>query len=211
MAISETPAANLPVASVELPPTPSAEAPPTDAVAPQGEPTTDAEAKPASASAATPNPLPRDVPAVVDPVDSVESFVERNRKEAEDSIKTLTTEAENLKSRLIRVEAALARWQTFSRALSADQPASQTNVPADAKMPWKHPSAEQTAPAVAEGKVEKPEEPAPDLAPLAHPPEAPTIPAVGSPATPVTPPPGEPLPMTAPPIEPAALPGEPKR
>lgn len=50
----------------------------------------------------------------------VESFVERNRKEAEDSIKALSKEAEELRARLKKVEAALERWQAVSRALAGE-------------------------------------------------------------------------------------------
>ena len=64
----------------------------------------------------------RPAPALADPVETVESFVERNRQEAEANIQALATEAENLKARLAKVEAALVRWQSFSRALHANQP-----------------------------------------------------------------------------------------
>ena len=65
----------------------------------------------------------RPAPALADPVETVESFVERNRQEAESNIQSLATEAENLKARLAKVEAALVRWRSFSRALHANQPA----------------------------------------------------------------------------------------
>jgi hypothetical protein len=53
-----------------------------------------------------------------DPMAAVDSFLDRNRKEADDSIKALSREAEALRARLQKVEAALARWQTVSAALS---------------------------------------------------------------------------------------------
>ena len=55
--------------------------------------------------------------AEADPILAVETFVLRNRKEADDSIKSLTLEAEALRARLAKVEAALARWQGLSTAL----------------------------------------------------------------------------------------------
>ncbi len=58
--------------------------------------------------------------AGVDPLRDVEAFVRRGRKEADDSIVALTREAERLKARLAKVEAALARWQGVSNALAPD-------------------------------------------------------------------------------------------
>jgi hypothetical protein len=48
---------------------------------------------------------------------TVEEFVLRSRKEAEDSINALTREAETLRARLQKVEAALERWKAVERAL----------------------------------------------------------------------------------------------
>jgi hypothetical protein len=53
-----------------------------------------------------------------DPMAAVDSFLSRNRKEADDSIKNLTKEAEVLRARLQKVEEALARWQAVSDALN---------------------------------------------------------------------------------------------
>ena len=50
----------------------------------------------------------------------VDAFVERNRKEAEDSIDKLTKEAETLRARLQRVEAALERWKAVEDALKRE-------------------------------------------------------------------------------------------
>ena len=53
-----------------------------------------------------------------DPMEAVDSFLDRNRKEAEDATQALTREAETLRARLQKVEAALARWQAVSAALN---------------------------------------------------------------------------------------------
>ena len=118
-------------------------------------PATGSVVAPVAAEAApTPAPAPQEQAAAkLDPVDAVDSFVERNRKEAATAIESLSTEAENLKSRLAKVESALTRWQSFSRALNADQPASQTEVPTAGKPNWKRsgtdPVARPTQPAPA--------------------------------------------------------------
>ncbi len=62
-------------------------------------------------------PAPEEVAAGGDPVQAVETFVRRNRQEADTAIKNLTQEAETLRARLAKVEAALARWQVVSAAL----------------------------------------------------------------------------------------------
>ena len=136
----------------------------------------------------TPTPAPASpgpATAKLDPVDSVETFVERNRKEAAAAIDSLSTEAENLKSRLVRVESALARWQSFSRALNADQPTSQTEVPAAGKPNWKRSESDPTArstqslpagdspPAAPEPTLEIPRAEVPANPPLPTPADAP--------------------------------------
>jgi hypothetical protein len=63
-----------------------------------------------------------------DPMGVVDSFLKRNRKETEDSIKALNLEAESLRARLQKVEAALARWQTISAALNQDATPDQTRL-----------------------------------------------------------------------------------
>jgi hypothetical protein len=55
-----------------------------------------------------------------DPMGAVDSFLDRNRKEAENSIQALNQEAEILRARLQKVEAALARWQDVSKALKGE-------------------------------------------------------------------------------------------
>lgn len=69
---------------------------------------------PVSASAKEPSEV------ADDPVGTVESFLQRNRKEADDSIKSLTQEAEMLRARLQKVEAALGRWQAIAGALNQE-------------------------------------------------------------------------------------------
>jgi hypothetical protein len=56
-------------------------------------------------------------PAAEDPMGAVESFLQRNQKEADDSIKALTHEAEALRARLQKVESALGRWKGVAQAL----------------------------------------------------------------------------------------------
>jgi hypothetical protein len=75
---------------------------------------TDPLAVPGEARAADPS-------ANDDPMAAVDTFLDRNRKEAEESIKALSREAEALKARLQKVEAALARWQGVSNALNTNQ------------------------------------------------------------------------------------------
>jgi hypothetical protein len=51
---------------------------------------------------------------------AVEAFVERTRKEADDSIKALTREADTLRGRLLKVEAALERWKAVAQSLKRE-------------------------------------------------------------------------------------------
>ncbi|MDR3633958.1 MAG: hypothetical protein P4L84_09145 [Isosphaeraceae bacterium] len=70
-----------------------------------------------------PVPLPETSPAVSaapapeDPEKVAESFVDKTKQQAETQIKALTTEAEQLRARLKKVESAIARWQTLRSAL----------------------------------------------------------------------------------------------
>jgi len=48
---------------------------------------------------------------------TVEAFVLRSRREAEESIEALTKEAETLRARLQKVEAALERWKAVRDGL----------------------------------------------------------------------------------------------
>ena len=155
----------------------------------------------------------------VDPVQSVENFVERNRKEAESSIQTLTTEAANLKDRLARVEKALIRWQAFSRALNADQPASQPEVPATApesttgpKVKWERPTPDQSPQPTPDDKpapAAPPTEPPAQLEPIPPGPELSTSPEVLPRAEPSSPPTDEPKPPGLPEPGPSSSPIDP--
>jgi hypothetical protein len=62
-------------------------------------------------------PGPVAAPEADDPMQIVEKFVERNRKEAEESIEKLSKEADALRARLQKVEAALERWKAVQSAL----------------------------------------------------------------------------------------------
>ena len=91
-------------------------------------------------------------PVVDDPMGTVDSFLQRSRKEADDSIKALTQEAEALRSRLQKVEAALGRWQAVSGALNQD-----------GKLRWRGPEPESAS----------------QLEPVSTPKEVPTLAPVG--------------------------------
>jgi hypothetical protein len=71
-------------------------------------------------------------PPTDDPVQTVQAFVDRNRKEAEDSIASLTKEAETLRARLERVEAALERWKAVEQAFK-QEPAKAANAAGKAR------------------------------------------------------------------------------
>lgn len=62
--------------------------------------------------AATPRVDPAD-----DPDAHARTFVERNRREAEEQLKALRDEAAQLKGRLARVEAGIRRWEALADAL----------------------------------------------------------------------------------------------
>lgn len=53
-----------------------------------------------------------------DPDAHARTFVERNRREADEQLKTLRDEAAQLKGRLARVEAGIRRWEALSDALA---------------------------------------------------------------------------------------------
>ena len=151
--------------------------------------------------------IAQDVPGKLDPVDSVETFVERNRKEAESAIQTLSIEAETLKTRLAKVETALTRWQSFSRALNADQPASQPSVAPGSKVRWERPSPEGSSrPVKSEGTMPTAIEPIPDLIPMEKHSQPSTSPSVPTQAEPPVTPPTEPKPIDLPSTEPSSLP-----
>ncbi len=75
-----------------------------------------------------PGPVAARQSPAADPMADVEAFVARNRQEADRSVEALASEAEELKGRLERVEAALARWRQVSAAL-ANEPAAPGPVP----------------------------------------------------------------------------------
>jgi hypothetical protein len=64
-----------------------------------------------------------------DPEKSAQSFVERNQKEAEAHLKALTAEAEQLRTRLTRLESGIKRWQLLVNALRSAQGAAVVNDP----------------------------------------------------------------------------------
>ena len=56
-----------------------------------------------------------------DPEQSAQSFVERNQKEAEDHLKALTAEAQQLRGRLAKLESGIKKWQGLVNALKSSQ------------------------------------------------------------------------------------------
>lgn len=60
-------------------------------------------------------------PAADDPDARARSFVEKNRREADEQLKTLREEAVQLKGRLARVEAGIRRWEALAEALDRSQ------------------------------------------------------------------------------------------
>jgi len=65
-----------------------------------------------------------------DPLQAVDSFVDRNRREADEAIRQLNSEAKELRERLKKVESALARWQKLSQALNQQTEDSAVEAPA---------------------------------------------------------------------------------
>jgi hypothetical protein len=110
-----------------LPPPPAEAAPPVASPPPvDTSPTRESLPPVAPGSAELPPPVPQESPRSVqraagipgdDPMEAVEAFVVRNRNEADESIKALTKEAETLRARLAKVEAALERWKGVAEAL----------------------------------------------------------------------------------------------
>jgi hypothetical protein len=85
---------------------------------------------------------------------TVQAFVEKNGKEAEDSIDKLTKEAEMLRARLQRVEAALERWKAVEQALKKE-PAKAADAAGKAR--WER---------FGNSRLPKPTEVAPQLEPV---------------------------------------------
>jgi hypothetical protein len=67
--------------------------------------------------------LPENQPAPSsdDPEQSAQSFVERNQKEAEDHLRALTAEAQQLRARLAKLESGIKKWQGLVSALKSAQ------------------------------------------------------------------------------------------
>jgi hypothetical protein len=122
-----------------------------------------------------------------DPMTAVDSFLRRNRKEADDSIQALTREAEALRARLAKVEAALARWQSVAGSLNPGQRWGQPDGPSE-------PSPDLSP-------IESAPRPAAQTKPPAEPPLSPSgpldPPSGPQPGT-VIPPPGGDAPLTLP-------------
>jgi hypothetical protein len=72
-----------------------------------------------------------DAPKTDDPEKNARTFVERNRKEAQDELKKLKDEAERLRTRLGKVEAGIRRWEALLGALEN----SERNEPPRAVVP----------------------------------------------------------------------------
>ncbi len=77
-------------------------------------------------------PESQTAPSIDDPEQLAQSFVERNQKEAEDHLRALTAEAQQLRARLAKLESGIKKWQCLVSALksSEGQPiASTANAP----------------------------------------------------------------------------------
>jgi hypothetical protein len=97
-------------------------------------PTEEAKALPEQVGV-TPDAPPLPGAAQEDPMQAVEAFVQRNRKEADEAIKALTQERDSLRARLQKVEAALGRWKAVAGALEQSQATAAQPVQADAVEP----------------------------------------------------------------------------
>lgn len=60
-------------------------------------------------------------PSSDDPEQSAQSFVQRNQKEAEDHLRALTAEAQQLRARLAKLESGIKKWQCLVSALKSSQ------------------------------------------------------------------------------------------
>jgi len=69
----------------------------------------------------SPTPRPWDAAVSEDPEAAAREFLEANRKEAESRLRALTSEAEQLRARLDRLNAGISRWQSLLDALSRSQ------------------------------------------------------------------------------------------
>ena len=134
-------------------------------------------------------PAPAAIPtagpaAAEDPMVAVDTFLQRNLKEADDSIKALSHEAETLRARLQKVETALARWQVVAGSLGESTKTSEPN------------------PAPQSATLEIPANAPTTTAPASEPPSIPSVPplAVAPPTDPIiVPPPVEAVKRPVPP------------
>jgi chromosome segregation ATPase len=67
-------------------------------------------------------------PSADDPEQLALSFVERNQKEAEDHLRALTAEAQQLRARLAKLESGIKKWQDLVSALKSSQGQSVTST-----------------------------------------------------------------------------------
>jgi hypothetical protein len=71
-----------------------------------------------------------------DPEKTARTFVERNRREAQDELKKLKDEEERLRTRLGKVEAGIRRWEALLAALdSSERPVTLNAVPRPSIVP----------------------------------------------------------------------------
>lgn len=122
----------LPIAPVPDP-SPSPPPPPLDerlaakkeAPSPSPAPDSHKTANPAApaSEAAGIRSLPETLPAASpdDPEQSAQSFVERSQKEAEEHLKALTAEAQQLRARLAKLESGIKKWQCLVSALKSSE------------------------------------------------------------------------------------------
>jgi len=66
-------------------------------------------------------PESQTAPSTDDPEQSAQSFVERNQKEAEDHLRALTAEAQQLRARLAKLESGIKKWQCLVSALKSSE------------------------------------------------------------------------------------------
>jgi len=109
-----------------------------------------------------------EVPAVVssDPDVQARSFVERNQREAEERLKALQGEAEELRGRLTKLEAAIQQWRNLADAMKKAQ------VDAAVKAETPRPKPESPTAPAAEAAASLEPQPAPRQAALVAEPHA---------------------------------------
>jgi hypothetical protein len=93
-----------------------------EVASPSGASAADSDSPPSSAEAAT--PMTRDE----DPEKTALTFAEDNQKQAEGQLKTLREEEAKLKSRLLKLEAGIKRWESVLVALKQSQ-AARNDIP----------------------------------------------------------------------------------